>query len=599
MSPDYSNLGSAVSDLENFGVSGAVTFNIRTGTYPERLVIGHIPTTSSVNQVVFQSETGNPTDVVITYDSDIDTNYTLFVDSAAYLTFKDLTLQATDQQYGRIVLLENNAHHNTFLNCDFEGINTVSNSDGLGLFRSNGSNSHLTLEGCTFQGGSKALMISSPNHDAVNNTIRDNAFFEQYLKAMELERVDGVVIEGNEIVSGSLNSLYEGIHLAECDSSVQVRRNTMDLVDPIKAIHIWRCFASGGAKAVVANNAVHISGGIGSSANGIFIFWSEHYDFVYNSIHLAESNAGSNIFTMTSVISDKIRLYNNSFSNLGDGSVLDIGWLPNLEVSDHNNLYTEGAVLAIVDTFLFGDLAAWQDTSTLDSNGISVDPLYPFTPDLHYPDTALAGKAMPLPGISLDLDGDVRDSLNPDIGADEFEWVAPVASFFSSLYTGCSPLTVDFFDQSQGPVTAYAWDVDGDGSDDYFTANPTHTYTTPGLYSVRLIVSNLVGADTNIWTDSIYVDPCTSVDEGLARLEAYPIPSDEALNVDLNGVSGEGLEVRVVDMAGRQVYREAYSASLSPDRVRIETEHFPAGMYLLTLENGVDAGVHIRFSVRH
>ena len=235
----------------------------------------------------------------------------------------------------------------------------------------------------------------------------------------------------------------------------------------------------------------------------------------------------------------------------------------------------------------------------MDSNGISVDPLYPFTPDLHYPDTALAGKALPLPGVLLDLDGDARDPVNPDIGADEFEWVVPVASFASSLFTGCSPLTVDFFDQSQGAVTSYAWDVDGDGSDDYFTANPTHTYTTPGLYSVRLIVSNLLGSDTMTWTDSIYVDPCTSVEEGLAGLHAYPIPSDQALQVDLNDVAGQDLEIQVVDMAGRQVYREAVSAGASAERVRIETGHFPAGMYLLTLENGVDGGAHVRFSVRH
>lgn len=53
--------------------------------------------------------------------------------------------------------------------------------------------------------------------------------------------------------------------------------------------------------------------------------------------------------------------------------------------------------------------------------------------------------------------------------------------------TGCAPFTVNFLDNSSN-ATSWAWDF-GDGS----TSNaqtPTHTFTTPGVYNVRLIGTN-------------------------------------------------------------------------------------------------------------
>ena len=50
-------------------------------------------------------------------------------------------------------------------------------------------------------------------------------------------------------------------------------------------------------------------------------------------------------------------------------------------------------------------------------------------------------------------------------------------------------LTVDFTDGSLKPEGSWAWDVDNDGITDYTTQNPSHTYSSPGLYTVRLTVN--------------------------------------------------------------------------------------------------------------
>ena len=54
--------------------------------------------------------------------------------------------------------------------------------------------------------------------------------------------------------------------------------------------------------------------------------------------------------------------------------------------------------------------------------------------------------------------------------------------------SGCAPLTIPFSYTSSKPATTYRWDFgDGDTSIAQF---PTHTYTTPGVYEVQLILGS-------------------------------------------------------------------------------------------------------------
>lgn len=66
-----------------------------------------------------------------------------------------------------------------------------------------------------------------------------------------------------------------------------------------------------------------------------------------------------------------------------------------------------------------------------------------------------------------------------------------VADFAIDNQTSCSGnLMVSFTDGSLIPNNNWAWDIDNDGTTDYTTQNPTHTYSSPGLYSVKLTINN-------------------------------------------------------------------------------------------------------------
>ncbi|MFB3880144.1 MAG: S-layer homology domain-containing protein [Armatimonadota bacterium] len=70
----------------------------------------------------------------------------------------------------------------------------------------------------------------------------------------------------------------------------------------------------------------------------------------------------------------------------------------------------------------------------------------------------------------------------------------PAADFSASPVTGAAPLIVSFTDLSTGGPTTWLWDF-GDGGTSA-EENPTHVYTSGGLYSVTLTVSDAAGSDS-------------------------------------------------------------------------------------------------------
>jgi PKD repeat protein len=80
----------------------------------------------------------------------------------------------------------------------------------------------------------------------------------------------------------------------------------------------------------------------------------------------------------------------------------------------------------------------------------------------------------------------------------------PIARFTASTTSGKAPLAVQFTDQSVMAGTgSYTWDINSDGIIDYTTKNPSHTYTAPGTYTVKLTVTNASGSDSEIKTGYI------------------------------------------------------------------------------------------------
>lgn len=80
---------------------------------------------------------------------------------------------------------------------------------------------------------------------------------------------------------------------------------------------------------------------------------------------------------------------------------------------------------------------------------------------------------------------------------------APTVDFTVDVDTTCTG-NVKFQDLSSNGPNAWAWDF-GDGNTSNIQ-NPNYTYTQPGLYTVQLTATNVVGSNTEVKTGYIFVN---------------------------------------------------------------------------------------------
>lgn len=74
----------------------------------------------------------------------------------------------------------------------------------------------------------------------------------------------------------------------------------------------------------------------------------------------------------------------------------------------------------------------------------------------------------------------------------------PQANLTADPVRGCLPLSVDFSDSSTatGNIVSWFWDF-GDGATST-DANPTHIYTTPGIFDISLVITNDLGCTDTV-----------------------------------------------------------------------------------------------------
>jgi PKD repeat protein len=96
----------------------------------------------------------------------------------------------------------------------------------------------------------------------------------------------------------------------------------------------------------------------------------------------------------------------------------------------------------------------------------------------------------------------------------------PIASFTKNVESGAVPLTVAFTDTSTGTVDSRSWTF-GDGGTSA-ESNPSHTYTSPGTYTVTLRVANPLQNATATGTVTV---------TARSGFDAYPQYGPAPLNV--------------------------------------------------------------------
>jgi PKD repeat protein/photosystem II stability/assembly factor-like uncharacterized protein len=153
------------------------------------------------------------------------------------------------------------------------------------------------------------------------------------------------------------------------------------------------------------------------------------------------------------------------------------------------------------------------------------------------------------------------------------------ADFTATPLYGNSPLVVQFTDASSGSPTAWLWDF-GDGNTSV-QQNPSHSFNSDGLYTVKLTVTENGVSESMEKIDYINVGGIGFNDIDLSmHLRIYPNPTkgNGNLYIDFEQVKIEN--VQLLNLIGKEI---AVRYTQSTSHIEVDLNNISQGIYFLKL----------------
>jgi hypothetical protein len=427
----FSSFNDAVTALMSIGVGGPVTLNVQSGTYTERVDIVAIQGASATNTITFQSQSGNAADVtVMAGATGTGDNFIFRIAGADYLTFRNLTFTSEgNATYGYIFNLMGGATNIRIINNVLNRNTSSTSSSTAGIF-SQGSlvgttllnNDNLTVTGNIFNGGYYGVTHRgySSTMRSAGTVISNNTFTNQYYYPIYGLSLEGMSVESNVMTTNSPNTSFYNMYYSSCAGQISIRKNKMSTALSGYGIYMSSCAGAAGG-AIVANNFIHLGSSTNTSSKyGIYLTGSSNIKLYHNNVNIQAPAATTSGYALYVVDGSGIDVMNNNLVSTGGGYAIYWSSIGGLGVSNYNNLYTTGTNVGYSSSTNRTNLAAWQAATGLDMNSVSVDPQYFSATDLHTGASAINGRGTPIAAVTDDIDGNIRNTSSPDIGADEF-----------------------------------------------------------------------------------------------------------------------------------------------------------------------------------
>lgn len=418
-SADFDSLNHAADYITNYGVCGAVTFEVNSGTFEDNMLIENVVGADQYS-IVITSATADSTDVIIKYAGTADDNYVIGVYNTPNVTISNMTIQSLDATNGHAVVFDDGAHNFTLNNNIILGDSTTSTSELAALVYSEDGNavdSNALIKNNFIKGGSYGIYAGGessssglePGMIVQNNEILNNTRGGAYFKYM-----DGIQVDNNNIVGEIDEANYVGLELYYCDN-MDVIKNKVFAEYGKYVVRFYYNDGSAANPQLVANN---FFSGNELDNYAIYISNNDYLNLYYNSMAKFGASLEPTIYINGG---DGLTLQNNVIANYSGDYAIDLSYYSGnpLVASDYNNLYTSGSNLVDNDDTDVADLASWQALG-FDINSVSANPFYNDMKELRTAVSVMDGAATPIAGITTDIDGEARDASTPDIGADEY-----------------------------------------------------------------------------------------------------------------------------------------------------------------------------------
>jgi hypothetical protein len=516
---DFATISQAVSALALVGVSGPVTFNVYPLTYTGSIRIYAIPGASATNTITFRAaptHLDTPPKIV----SSGTYTYALTLTGADYVTFDGIDLQ--DLNSGEVVSIAGGADYNTIKNCTVTGQGQTGTGN-YGIRVGGGGNDYNVFENVT-----------------VNRTV----YYPIYLQGNSSTRDQGNEVRNCTLIGGRYGVWFtyqNGAMVHDCDIQPGYDGATVEIAgifdDAQAAGELSTAYGNQihnirGSRVNNAIDAAPGSGGLFRAYNNfvydfeVNVTSSSYYSYVlravsgtvefyYNSVSIGDVVTSSKIYgfygATTAVLKNNIfRIAEPTatcYAIYRSGGTL---------TSDYNCVYGTGTGYKMGYSGAdYTTLALWQAGTVYDDHSVEGDPGFVSATNLHIDSTyVLVSEAgTPITGITVDIDGDARDTLRPDIGADEY---IPAGHDFGVVgFVGLLPEYV-----YQTPYTIQA-DVQNNGIFNE-TDVPVRLYYAGVLQSTTLVTLNAGMRDT---IDLAWTTPDTNYEVDTLKAQAF-CPND-------------------------------------------------------------------------
>lgn len=434
------------------GIAGPVVFNIVAGSgpYNEQLKLDSISGTSAVNTITF-----NGNGAAIRFSStNAAEKAVIKLSHVAHIILDSLVIDATGTGANGVgVQLLNNADSNTFRRCTILSSTTTITSNYAGVVI-NGNNANITgpeASGCdaniftgnTISGGYYGIAAISNTTEAINNNqFTNNTIKEFYNSGIYLGAGNSETqIESNSISrparATSASAVY-GIYVTGEGRKINIAGNRIfnlfggaatGTAATYGIYHNDADASSLGNAHTVVNNLLYNFTGAGA-VYGIVNDGSSFVSYYHNTIAIDGSGGVSGgargFYQVSSAAGTQFK--NNLISITRGGSGVKHAFyvnVPTLDIeTDFNDYYINAPGNQNFTGYFNGNrstLADWKTATAQEINSLNVDPAYTNPSAANYTPLAasLDNEGTPV-NIVSDINGSVRSTVSPDIGAYEF-----------------------------------------------------------------------------------------------------------------------------------------------------------------------------------
>jgi len=443
--------------ISHCGIVGSTTVLIENGTYEHPMLIDSVPGLSSICTLSIKSASGNPDDVVLINLWD-HSKPTIRINQSDYIDISNLTI-VSHMSPG--LVLGKGSSYFKLKNCKVLGYSFDANIKGLVIDKYDPASCHVRIENNFFSGNSNGIFMRGLNDSIMgyDNHIKNNVI-DSYSVGIYAGNQHGILISGNSIESRQAFSppstiSFTGIYCDTCSGGSEISMNKIIMQSYYAGLSyhygLYASFCMGDSLSPfsIHNNMISNLAGI-NNFRGAYLR-GEYLSYSYNSVVINSAAIGSTCLQISAANSS---IKNNILANLSGGKAVHVsGTSINID-SDFNNLFTTGSVLG----YWNGDrnhLAAWQQASGGDANSVSFTPPIISPADLHLLNDQQLNIGHPQAGIQYDVDGQLRDPMYPDLGADEYDSVYMTASS-TALCPGDTTL-LSVYLSGTGPWTMILW----------------------------------------------------------------------------------------------------------------------------------------------